>query len=402
MNESTPYHSHDLALFDGGPFARSLRWARLRGEELGELCWLRTVFLVGVTWLPLLLLSALDGQALGDLSGMPFLLDASAHVRFLLALPLLIVAEIGVNARIREALKQFDARQIVPPPSLPRFREAITAAIRSRDSWLAEAIMMVWVLSLAIVHYSGLYFALNEAPVGLSSWHELAVKDGGGRSSAGMWFNFISMPIFQFVTLRWYYRIMIWAVLLWRVSRLELHLVPTHPDRVAGLGFLSQTAYAYLPLALAHGAMLSAIIANRILYGDEVLTMFWIEITLMVMFVFCLVLLPLLLFAPLLTAAKLKGSAEYGALAGSVVRAFDERWLRDRTREKSNLLDVGEASSMTDLDTTLGIIREMSYVPIARETILWIAVAVLAPMLPLLLTVMPAEELLKKLLGMLL
>jgi hypothetical protein len=35
-----------------------------------------------------------------------------------------------------------------------------------------------------------------------------------------------------------------------QVSSIELSLVPTHPDRVGGLGFLSNTVYASVPLAL--------------------------------------------------------------------------------------------------------------------------------------------------------
>jgi hypothetical protein len=57
--------------------------------------------------------------------------------------------------------------------------------------------------------------------------------------------------------LRWYFRIFIWMRFLWQVSRIELSLVPTHPDRVGGLGFLGNTVYAFTPLAVAHGAQLA-------------------------------------------------------------------------------------------------------------------------------------------------
>jgi hypothetical protein len=33
----------------------------------------------------------------------------------------------------------------------------------------------------------------------------------------------------QFLLLRWYVRFFIWYRFLWRVSRLNLHLVPIHP-----------------------------------------------------------------------------------------------------------------------------------------------------------------------------
>lgn len=400
MSATEPHSPHDLALFEGGPFVQSLRWARLRRDELRELCWRRTFFLVALVWLPLLLLSLLEGLAFGERARMPFLLDASVHVRFLVALPLLIFAEINVHERVRVALGSFVARELVPERELPRFGAAIARALRMRDSWIAEAVMLAVVLSLAAWQVGDL--TASDAALEATNWHGLPAADGGGRSLADRWFTFISLPLFQFITLRWYFRILIWAVLMWRISRLDLLLIPTNPDRVAGLGFLDRTVHAYIPLALGHGTMLSATLANRIIHAGASLTDFQVEIVLMVAFVFCIVLGPLLLFAPALMAAEREGTAEYGALGNNVARAFDGRWLRHGSRRQSELLEAGEVSAMTDLDTTLGIIREMRYVPITRESIVWIAVAVLAPMVPLLLTMMPAEELLKKLLGLLL
>ncbi len=398
MSEPDTYRSPVLALFEGGPFNASLRLARMRGQELRELCWRRTIFLVIVTWLPLMLLAASAGQLIGEAGTMPLLLDASVHVRFLIALPLLIMAEIGVDTRVRGTLQQFVRRGLVTDADMPQFRGAVDSASRLRDSWIAELALLLTVIALALGSLQGRGFSPNEASLATTSWY----TQGGALSPAGLWFTFVSLPLFQFLTLRWYLRIAIWGRLMWRVSRLDLQLIPTHPDRVAGLGFLAQTAYAYIPLALAHGSMLSALLVNRIVYAGHVLTDFKIEIASMVAFVLCLVLVPLLLFGPRLMAVSLRGTAEYGAFADGVVRAFDRRWLRSGPRDKSELLDVGEVSAMTDLDTTLGIIRGMRYVPVTRDGAMWIVAAVLAPVLPLLLTVMPAEELLEKLLGMLL
>ena len=94
------------------------------------------------------------------------------------------------------------------------------------------------------------------------------VRDADRRglklSLAGMWYGYVSLPLFQFLLMRWYFRLFIWARFLWQVSRIDLSLVPTHPDRVGGLGFLSNTVYAFTPLAVAHGALLAGLIANRI------------------------------------------------------------------------------------------------------------------------------------------
>ena len=75
-------------------------------------------------------------------------------------------------------------------------------------------------------------------------------------SMAGWWHALVSVPMFQFLLLRWYFRVFIWARFLWRMSRINLKLVPTHPDRVGGLGFLTNVVYAFTPVLLAHGVLL--------------------------------------------------------------------------------------------------------------------------------------------------
>ncbi|HZO43461.1 MAG TPA: hypothetical protein VFE97_29870, partial [Methylomirabilota bacterium] len=56
-----------------------------------------------ITWLPLLLLSAWEGRAWWGTTQVPFLLNVEVHARFLLAMPLLVVAELVVHARMRRA-----------------------------------------------------------------------------------------------------------------------------------------------------------------------------------------------------------------------------------------------------------------------------------------------------------
>ncbi|MEN9316299.1 MAG: hypothetical protein RIS35_2692 [Pseudomonadota bacterium] len=392
----------DLVLFDGGPFARVMRAVRLQGGEVGDRARRRALVLMAVAWLPLLVLSALDGQATGGRADLPFLLDASVHVRFLLALPLLVLAEIVVNSRVRGVPGLLVERGLVPDRECAPLHAAVSAANRRCASVRPEFVILVLALGVGAWQVAGPGFLLGESSATISSWYVEPASLGGNHSLAGLWFAFVSLPLFQFVALRWYHRILVWAALMWRVSRLDLQLVAVHPDRVAGLGFLNRTAYAFLPLALAHGAMLSAVLVNQIVFAGAQLVDFGAEIALVLVFVFCLLLGPLLVLAPPLMAENQRALADYGVLAGKVAREFDARWIRDPARRQSGLLDGGEVSAMADLDAALGIIRGMRYVPVDMEAALWIAAAVLAPVLPLLLTVIPADELFKALIGLLL
>ena len=94
------------------------------------------------------------------------------------------------------------------------------------------------------------------------------------------------------------------------------------------------------------------------------------------------------------------GLREYGTLAQRYVREFDAKWLRGGAAEP--LLGSGDIQSLADLGNAHQAVRAMSIVPVTKAAIVELAAATLAPVAPLLLTMMPLEELLKRMLGILL
>lgn len=211
----------------------------------------------------------------------------------------------------------------------------------------------------------------------------------------------MSLPVFQFLLCRWYFRIFIWARLLWQVSRIQLNLVPTHPDRVGGLGFLAASTHAFIPLLAAHGTLLAGNFANQIFHAGATLTQYRLEVLLLVIFMVLLVVGPLLVFAPQLAAARRTGLREYGTLAQGYVRDFDAKWVRRVDAGDEPMLGSGDIQSLADLGNSFGVIQDMRVVPVTRQAMLQLTVATVAPIVPLLLTLTPLEELLKKLLGVL-
>jgi hypothetical protein len=306
----------DFSLVLGGPLFQLLRRSHLAGDAL-ELLRQRILLITLIAWLPLLVLSLVEGEALGGRAAVPFLLDIEVHVRFLIALPLLIVAELVVHQRMRFVLRQFLERNLIPQNALPRFENAIASAFRLRNSVLAEVLLIVFVYVVGILLIWRHYVALST-----DTWYAVPTIEGLKLSVTGAWYGYVSLPIYQFLLMRWYYRMFIWSRFLWQVSRIELSIVPTHPDRVGGLGFLANTVYAFMPLAVAHGAMLAGPIANRIFYLGAALPEWKVEIGVLVVFLLCLVLGPLLVFAPQLAQAKRIGNREYGKLAERYVREF--------------------------------------------------------------------------------
>jgi len=248
MKSGTPLSADDLlhdprdfSLVLGGPLFQLLRRAHLSDDAL-RLMRRRVIVIAAICWLPLLVLTALGGQLLGGAATVPFLLDVEVHVRFLVAVPLLIVAEMVVHRRMRNVVTLFLERHLIPESGMPRFDAAIAAASRLRNSALAEVLLLALVYALGILIVWRQYTALDTA-----TWYAIPSPDGPQLSPAGVWFGYVSLPIFQFLLIRWYFRIFVWARFLWQVSRIELRLVPTHPDRAGGLGFLSGMVYAFVP-----------------------------------------------------------------------------------------------------------------------------------------------------------
>lgn len=395
-NNNRVREAQDFSLVLGGPFFQLLRRLHLSGDAL-ELVQRRVVVISLLAWLPLLVLSTLEGQALGGRAAVPFLLDAEAHLRFLVALPLLIVAELVVHRRMRPLLQQFLERNLIPADALPRFDNAVASAFRFRNSVLAEVLLIALVYIVGILFIWRYYVLLSTA-----TWYAAPAAEGLRLSVTGAWYAYVSLPLYQFLLVRWYYRIFIWTRFLWQVSRIDLNLIPTHPDRAGGLGFLANTAYAFSMLAVAHGAMLAGLIANRIFYLGATLPEFKIEIAVVVVFMLCLILGPLLLFAPGLLQAKRTGNSEYGVLAMRYVREFDAKWLRGGAPSDEPLVGSGDIQSLADLANGFEVVRTMRIAPITRDALLRLVGATVAPVVPLLLTMMPLEDLVKKLFGILL
>ena len=224
----------DFSLVLGGPLFQLLRRSHLSGNAL-ELLQQRILVISLLAWLPLLVLSVVEGQALGGNVAVPFLLDVEANVRFLVALPLLIVAELVVHQRMRFVVRQFLDRNLIPQSALTRFAAAVASALRLRNSVLAEVMLIAFVYIVGVLLFWRQYVALATV-----TWYATPTVEGLQLSLAGKWYAYVSLPIFQFLLVRWYYRILIWTRFLWQASRIELSLIPTHPDRVGGLGFLAK------------------------------------------------------------------------------------------------------------------------------------------------------------------
>ena len=380
----------DFSLVLGGPLFQLLRRARLSGSGL-ELLRRRIVAILLVTWVPLLALSMAEGLAWGNAVRVPFLFDVDVHVRFLVALPVLIAAELLVHQRTRIVVEQFVSQGLVPDAIRTGFDAALANAIRLRNSITAELLLVGLVYFVGVFVLWRNYFVLD-----VPTWYATPVGNRNEPRLAGWWYLLITLPIFQFILVRWYFRLLIWARFLWQVSRLPLAYSPLHPDRMGGIGFLSTITRAFSPVLFAQGALLAGTLANTILFEGKVLTSFYVEVVTFTAAAVLVVVGPLLVFMMPLAAAKRIGLRRYREFSRRYVDEFDEKWLRGSASRDEPLVGSADIQSLADLGNSFETISSMRVVPITRGAVVQLIVVTLLPLVPLLLTLISLEELIKR------
>jgi hypothetical protein len=380
------------ALFtQGGPGARMMHRLRLLNPDLEMASWRAAFTLAILSWLPLLVLTALEGLLVGG-SKIPFVKDIAAHTRFLLAVPLLVLADIPVGFRLREMVRQFLRSGLIREPDRTRFEQILVDAVALRDSRLAEIV----VVAGAYITTS-LIFTHGELQLG-STWY---TPDAANHLSlAGYWYVMVALPIFQFLIFRWLWRMFNWARFLWKVSRLDLRLSAAHPDAAGGLGFLGKSLVPFGTITFALSTVVSGAIASRVLFAGAQLEPFAFVYVALLLFTLLMFAGPLVIFTPKLFDLKYQGMLKYGVLADRYTRLFEQKWidLGDLAEADESILGSGDIQSLADLGNSFELVRKMRVFPVERSDFIALAIPAILPALPLSLTVMPLTEIIKDLL----
>ena len=131
----------NFSLILGGPLYQLLRRTRLADDAL-QMVVRRIVAISLLAWLPLLVISALEGHLVGKSVAVPFLADIESHIRFLVVVPLFLAAELMVHQRLLPVARAFLDRRLIPEAAMGRFDRAIRSAFALRNSLLAELLLL--------------------------------------------------------------------------------------------------------------------------------------------------------------------------------------------------------------------------------------------------------------------
>jgi hypothetical protein len=334
--------------------------------------------LAAVTWLPLLLLAAIDGVAWGDRVQVPLLKDFLPYGQLLVVLPALVLGELLVGRRLGLTAVELRQSGVLAAEDAPAF-DGLLASATGR--WRGRGVKSVLLLLTAAV--TALWFwRTHEWLTG--EWQFV----DGRMTLSGWWYSLVSMTVMRFLMLLWLWRLLLWTWVLWRTSHLNLRPQPTHPDRAGGLAFLGAAQAAFSLLVFAFGVQLSCGLADLALYQGENLMGFRGHIASFVLMAVIVLVLPLLPFAPTLVRARETGLL---LLRGRGYRGAEH--LERRLRDSGSGESLGEEiSGLADFGALYENARWMKPVPLSLQHLVVMVLAAALPFMPLVFLAIPAQE----------
>lgn len=340
--------------------------------------------LLAIALVPAAIMTVLNGTLLGGVA-MPFVRDYTVWTRFLLAMPLLVLAAPMADERLWRALHHL--RSLVQPHDHERFESTVARLRRWRDSSLPELTLFAIAVAAS--------FLAPQLPLyqHVENWR----VDANGLTPAGLWIHWVGTPVFRFLYFLWLWRLLLWICLLARFARLDLALHAAHPDGRGGLAFLGFAQTAFIVLPLAGGLLVGGSCAVEIEYLDTTLHSLRFVLLGYVVLALGMMMAPLLLLTPRLTALKRAGLFAYGALGTDCTEEFEQKWLGRARGDAAPIIEAGDPSALADLTGVYSTVSGMVTVPVQRFVLIQFLFACIAPLLPLVLLVMPVDELLEKL-----
>jgi hypothetical protein len=378
----------------GGPFYELQQQLGLLREDAFR-AGSRALLFVGLAWGVPLILTLLDGNAVGPPAEQPYLLELGMWARFLIAIGIFVLMERQSEERLRTHLAQFVRAPLLAPGAFEAAAEAVTWALKRRDAYLAEIICLV----IAILGSVVAYFRLLDGDT--SSWAVRISPEGNALTLAGWWCVAVSNILFLFLLLRWLYRLFVWSKMLRDLAALELRLVATHPDGHGGLAFIGQYPNAYTLFVFAVSCVLGATIAQELMAGDLATATYGYVMGVWLLIVLAILAWPLLAFLKPLADLKELTLLVSSAQATRHHRAAERELLgKNISAEKDS--EPAAASEIPDSSKVFAAAQKLSVFLISRSALLPVSAAALLPLVAAGATQLPFKDLLKIMKGLLL
>lgn len=378
---------HDALLFSGGPLRGLEKRLGLAG---GNRSFMRRALLtVAVSWVPLVLLTALRGDLVRSDTANSFILDFGAQARFLLAAPLLVLAEAVCVPQLAAIARNLVDSGLVSQTDRFRYDAAVDSSQRLMNSWVVGAVLigLAYALVLASVKAT--------SPDIIPSWH--GRLNPFAATPAGWWGLLVSLPLLLLLLLGWLWRICIWTRFLWLVNRLQLQLEAPHPDHAGGLAFVGRSLEAFLPIGFIVGVICAGPVANQVVHHHASPQQYKSVAIGAAIGVVLLCAGPLLVFLRRLLEQRSQGELQYGALALRMDKRLRLKYLGVRSGLDQGTFDMSDFTGTNAANSLGGSARAIQILPLELRSVGLLMITTFLPFVPVWLLAVPFDELAKKL-----
>ncbi|SMD44773.1 hypothetical protein SAMN00777080_3407 [Aquiflexum balticum DSM 16537] len=379
--------------FGKSNFDRILRKIGLKLSEKKELK-VKVLIAVGLCWLPLVILSLIHGNFwTGSIEG-SFITSAEAQTRFLISLPILILAEPLVGGRLIKTLVQFLDSGLIPKNQVEEFK----SIVKKKTNFLQNPWTDIFLLVICYIQVGSILF-FEAQYTSVAAWQFGESNGEAFLNIVGKWAVIVSRPITLFLIYRWILRVLVWGRILAGIAKLNLYLSPFHADKAGGLGFLAFSISYFSPVCFAISVSIAGNMADLMLVDGMKLIEFRLILLGYLLFIAGFFTYPLFVFSKILLDFKEKCIFELYDGIQHVYNKVDLKTLHNRNPEGENAEDISYVASFADFNAVLENVMNMRLLPFQIRDLLPLMVLTLVPFLFVILIEIPVSEIISRLIN---
>jgi hypothetical protein len=373
--------THPFSLFEGDLVSRAFAALGIGSYRAGDLV-KQSLFLIGITWVPLALLAIVAEVHWIQPPGQNFFLDFAAYGQLLIGLPMFLIAERVIDGQTRDAARCFLTTGALAAGDATRLFHLNGQVERLRKQLWPELIC------IALGYIITAAWVVPEMYNDRDTWHAMGPI---GQLQPLTWPGLLELgfvgPLTTYWWVRWSWKIGMWCWYLYRMSRLRLSLVASHPDKTGGIGFLSdaQTKFGIVILAYGISNVAPTIGYKLALEGATIsVVAVWGIAVGFVIGAPLLFTIPLFMFTKQLYQTKARAMEMFQERSMERAKAFEDKWLKACSSGNYELMSGSDLAGLNALNQVYDHIHKMRVVPFDLRSFSELVGSALGPMVPLL------------------
>ena len=375
----------DISLVRGGLFYRfqqTLGFIHPNRWNLGR----RIAVLIAIGWVPLVAITAFANPG-----GLPSLFaDYRVYARLFVAIPVLLSGEFLIDLRFHTVLKSINEADLLGEQDTTQMERAMAKIVHLRDSLVPELLILGLLLVYILTSYRGSMDGTPWFAQGMGSDIRLTTAGWYGVSVGTLlWLFLLSLGLWH-----WF----LWTLFAFKLSRQNLKVVATHPDGHGGIGFLGLTIEAFAPIAFAATCVIGSTWRHHILHDGAHLLSYKVPAIILLLIIVLIALAPLFFFSPRLFLLRYSALRKYGVVGQQYSTEFQEKWIEHPTGHKGESLATTESGRLVAYGHIFDRITKLKPFPLDKGALYVLAIAVVLPLLPAVLTEIPFAVVMKDLL----